>query len=113
MHELSIALGIVKIAEQEYRKAGANKVESIELEIGTLSGVELDSLDVAWPMAVKDTVLEHAERKIDIIDGWARCVDCETEFPLDHIFDSCPECNSYFKNVVRGKELRVKALEVT
>lgn len=113
MHELSIALGIVKIAEDEHRKANANKVDTIELEIGTLSGVELDSLDFAWPMAVKDTVLEHAEKKIDVIEGRAKCLECETEFPMQRIFDSCPVCDSYFKDIIRGTELRVKALEVS
>ena len=43
MHELSIALGIVKIAEDETAKAKATSVTKIELEIGVLSGIELDS----------------------------------------------------------------------
>jgi hydrogenase nickel incorporation protein HypA/HybF len=113
MHELSIALGIVKIAEQERRKAGAKVVESIELAIGTLSGIELDSLDFAWPIAVKDTVLEHSERKVEIIAGWAKCLECATEFPLQQVFDNCPKCQGYFKDIIRGQELRVKALEVS
>ena len=65
MHELSIALGIVKIAEDESAKANANSVKVIELEIGSMSGIEMDSLDFAWPVAVKDTVLENARRDID------------------------------------------------
>ena len=40
MHELSVAMGIVKIAETETEKAGAREVEAIELEIGTLAGIE-------------------------------------------------------------------------
>lgn len=112
MHELSIALGIVKIAEAEKAKAGAATIESIELQIGTLSGIELDSLDFAWPIAVKDTSLENAERKIDLVKGLATCMDCEQEFELTNVFDPCPLCNSYFKNITHGKELRVKALEV-
>ena len=112
MHELSIALGIVKIAEEESRKAEATRVTAIELEIGTMAGIELDSLDFAWPVAVKDTVLEHASREIDLIKAKARCVDCGCEFDVENSFDTCPECNSYFKDVYIGKELRVKALEV-
>jgi len=44
MHELSIALGIVDIAEKETKKAKKHKVDLIELEIGTLAGIEFDSL---------------------------------------------------------------------
>jgi hydrogenase nickel incorporation protein HypA/HybF len=112
MHELSIALGIVKIAEEESRKAKARSVKSIELEIGSMAGIEMDSLDFAWPIAVKDTVLEHASREIDLISAKAKCLECQTDYDLKHIFDACPSCNSYFKDIYQGKELRVKALEV-
>ena len=112
MHELSIALGIVKIAENETAKANAKKVTKIELEIGVLSGVEQDSLSFVWESAVKDSVLEKAEKEIDIIGGKGKCADCNTEFDMDNIYDPCPKCNSNFKGILQGKELRVKALEV-
>ncbi len=113
MHELSIALGIVKIAEEETAKAKANSVDLIELEIGTLAGIEFDSLDFVWPSAVKDTVLEHAVKKINIIEAKGKCIDCDTIFNIKNIYDSCPKCNSYLKGIIQGKELRVKALEVS
>ena len=112
MHELSIAMGIVKIAETETQKANAKSVTLIELEIGTLSGIELSSLEFVWPMAVKDTVLENAERKIDVIPARAVCVDCDVEFDLENHYDICPDCGSYFKHILKGREMRVKALEV-
>lgn len=112
MHELSVALGIVKIAEHEAAKAHAKYVELIELEIGSLAGIEFESLDFVWPSAVKNTVLEHAVKKIEVIKGKAKCIDCDTIFAIDHLYDSCPLCNSNFKGILQGKELRVKALEV-
>ncbi len=113
MHELSIALGIVKIAENETAKAKATKVELIELEIGTLAGIEFDSLDFVWSSAVKDTVLESAVKKITIVKAKAKCMDCDTVFDIKYIYDSCPKCNSFLKGIMKGKELRVKALEVS
>ncbi len=113
MHELSIALGIVKIAETETAKAKAKKVDLIELEIGTLAGVEFESLDFVWPSAVKETVLEHAVKKINIIEAKGKCIDCDTIFEIKNIYDSCPKCNSFLKGIIQGKELRVKALEVS
>ena len=98
--------------KRKAQKANANFVKAIELEIGSMSGVEMDSLEFAWPMAVKDTVLENARRDIDYIEAKARCLECETEFDLEHIYDECPNCKSYFKDIFRGKELRVKALEI-
>jgi hydrogenase nickel incorporation protein HypA/HybF len=113
MHELSIALGIVNIAENETKKANAKKVEKIELEIGTLAGIAFDSLDFIWPSAVKNTVLEGAIKRIHIIEGEAKCGDCHHIFKLKKMYDSCPKCNSYLKGIIKGKELRIKYLEVS
>lgn len=112
MHELSIALGIVKIAEDETAKVNAEKVTKIELVVGVLSGVELDSLIFVWESAVKDTVLENAEKEFIVVKGRGKCVDCDTEFDMENIYDCCPNCNSNFKGILKGKELKVKALEV-
>jgi hydrogenase nickel incorporation protein HypA/HybF len=113
MHELSIALGIVKIAEKERQKANAYQIDKIELEIGALAGVELESLDFVWPMAVKDTALENAKYEVDFVKGKAECLECGQSYPLENLFDNCPTCNGYFKDIIKGKELRVKALEVS
>lgn len=113
MHELSIAMGIVKIAEDEIAKTDATKVDIIELEIGTLAGIEIDSLEFVWPSAVEDTVLEFAEKKIIVIEGSGKCIDCNTVFAITNIYDSCPNCHSFLKGILQGKELRVKALEVS
>lgn len=113
MHELSIAMGILKIAEREAEKAGAKRIDLIELEIGNLAGIELDALDFAWSAVVKDTVLEHAVRKIDLIEGKGQCMECDHIFSLEHVYDPCPNCQNYLKGIIQGKELRVKALEVT
>ena len=112
MHELSIVMGILKIAENETAKAGASEVEMIELEIGTLAGIEFDALDFVWPAAVKNTVLEKAVKKIDIIHAKGQCMECDTIFPLEYMYDPCPKCNNYLKGILQGKELRVKSLEV-
>jgi len=112
MHELSIAIGIVKIAEDETAKAKAKQVTKIELEIGVLSGVELESLNFVWKSAVKNTVLEFAKKEIDIIKGIGKCLDCNTEFDMKYVYDTCPKCKSNFKGILKGKELRVKAIEV-
>ena len=112
MHELSIALGIVKIAEDEIKKAEVTKVTQIDLEIGVLSGVEIDSLNFVWDSAIKDSVLEGAVKNISIVAGLGKCVDCDTEFSMENIYDSCPNCNSHFRGILKGKEMRVKSLEV-
>ncbi len=113
MHELSVALGILKIAEEEAKKADATTIESIELEIGALAGVELDALEFVWISATKDTILEHSKMEINTVEGKAKCVDCDTIFKVENYYDACPTCQSSFKFILKGKELRVKALEIS
>jgi hydrogenase nickel incorporation protein HypA/HybF len=112
MHELSVAMGIVRIAEEELSKSSAHAIEAIELEIGDLAGIEMDSLEYVWDAAVRGTVLEKAQRKIHRIGGRGVCLDCDQEYELEQHFDSCPNCNSFLKQILQGKELRVKALQV-
>ncbi len=112
MHELSIAMGIVKIAETEAQKAGAHAVEKVELQIGSLSGVELQALEFVWPMAIQNSMLKDAELEIEQIQARAKCLECEQIYPLEHIYDPCPHCKSHFKDILQGKELQVKALQV-
>jgi len=113
MHELSIVMGIINIAEKETKKANKKSVELIELEIGSLAGVELNSLEYVWDTVVKNTVLENAKWNVDYKQAKAKCLECETVFKMEYIYDSCPTCKSHFKDILQGKELRVKSLEVT
>ena len=112
MHEMSVAIGIVDIATNACRKANKSSVSKIALEIGGLAGVQLDALDFVWPVAIEGTVLEKAERIIYKIQAEAICLECSERFSVDNFYDNCPQCGSYFKNVTKGKELRVKYLEV-
>ncbi len=113
MHEFSVALGIVKIAEKETKKANKSKVDLIELEIGSLAGIEINALNYAWDIAVKDSVLEHSEKRIINQDAKANCIDCNHKFILENIYDVCPICESYKKEIIKGKELLVTSLELS
>ncbi len=113
MHEMSIALGIVNIANKACEEAQAARIDSITLEIGKLAGVQLESLYFVWPAAVEGTVLAGAERIIEEREGQALCLECDREFALQHHFDACPHCQGYFKKIIAGKELNVKSMAFT
>ena len=110
MHELSVVSSIIKTAHDEVDKINGKEVLEIHLEIGKLAGVELDSFHFVWPQCAKDTVVENATVIINEPEGKARCIECNTEFLIEKIFDSCPNCNGPFKEIVSGKELKIKKL---
>lgn len=112
MHELSIVMSIVEIAREQAIKANAKNIEEIELDIGTLAGVELDALEFAWPEGVRSSMLENAKRKINRIEGRACCSDCNNMFTIENYYDACPECGSHLISITQGRELRVRSLVV-
>ena len=59
MHELSIARSIVELVEEQADNRGASVVEELELEIGHLSGVEIQTLEFALDSAIKGSKLEN------------------------------------------------------
>jgi hydrogenase nickel incorporation protein HypA/HybF len=112
MHEFSIAMSIIDIAETEARKADATAIKSLVLDIGTMAGIEFYALDTAMEMAIKETILESAEITVNKIQARARCADCQKEFDIDNIYDACPSCNSLYREILAGKELQIKTLVV-
>lgn len=113
MHELSLVMGVIKIAEEEMRKHEASIIDEIELEIGVLSGVEMTAFDFAWNQAIKDTPLENTKRIITVIEGEGVCSDCEKSFPVKEFYDPCPYCKQHLVYINKGKEFRVKSLVVS
>lgn len=110
MHELSIAMSIVEAAEEAARQSGCKTVSRIDLEIGTLAGIEPDSLDFAWPSAIKGTMLEGAERVINYIPARAQCMDCGHTFNTHTRMSPCPSCGERFTFLQQGEEMRIVSL---
>jgi hydrogenase nickel incorporation protein HypA/HybF len=110
MHELSIVMSVVEAAMEVARENRAESISAIELEIGALSGVELDALAFAWPEGVKYSILAQANKTFTLIPGLASCSECNLSFPVDTLYDPCPMCGSYFVQVTRGRELKIKSI---
>jgi len=112
VHELSIAENIVEIAVASLKGNGRAVVREIELEIGTLSGIEIDALTFAMDAATKHTPLQHAEVRILTVQGRARCNACAAEYDAADFFSPCPACGGFDSTTLQGEEMRVKSLLV-
>jgi hydrogenase nickel incorporation protein HypA/HybF len=106
MHELSIAQSILSIAENAAPQNDA-VVTSVGLQIGELSGIEIESLKFALSVIKENTVLEKADLDIEVVKGEAQCTDCKNIFPMHYFGCSCPQCGSYFVKVLKGREMKV------
>ncbi|OWY20578.1 hydrogenase maturation nickel metallochaperone HypA [Sphingobacteriales bacterium UPWRP_1] len=112
MHELSLVCGIIDAACEVMQNNGATQIEEIELEIGLLTGIEWEAFDLAWQTARRNTPLAAASCHIAKKEGRAECLECGRLYSVVSLADVCPECRSYFKNIVSGEELRITALVV-
>ena len=57
MHELSIAMSIVEMAEEEAEQRGGVQVSAVHLKLGALSGVVKEALLSSYEMACEGTVV--------------------------------------------------------
>ena len=112
MHELSIAYSIVEIVNNEAQKVNSTKVSEIELEVGSLSGIEVEALEFAMEVSIKNTIMENANVKINLKEAKALCKKCNFSFPVTSLFDSCPQCGGFENEVYQGQEMLVKSLVV-
>ena len=113
MHELSIAMSIVEMAEQEAESRGGAQVLAVYLKLGDLSGVVKEALVSSYEMAVENTRLQGSRLVIESIPVTLNCRGCckEQTLPsLQHFY--CPECGAPASEVIHGKELEVVALEL-
>ncbi len=113
MHELSIVQSIVDIASKETAAAHAFIVDEIEIDIGTLSGIDMNAFWLAWQIAAKQSLLANTKATINIIEGRAECHICHFQFAISHYADPCPACGEHNLKVTCGNELLVKSLTIS
>ena len=112
MHEFSIALNIVEIAEKSAKENHATKINEVEIEVGEVSGVIHEALEMALQSAVNGTMLEKAKLVIHNIKAKAICNQCKKEFKPDNLVTVCPVCGSFGIDILKGKEMRVKSIHI-
>ena len=112
MHELSIAQHIGEIVKNEAKERNALAISGILVEVGELAGVELEALQFAWDSILSDQLLKGVSLTINTIPGRAICIQCKQEFDMHDFFELCPVCNGFETDVIQGKEIRIKEIEI-
>ncbi len=112
MHEMSIAMNIVNIACKEAEKDGASSISNIELDVGKLSGIMIDSLQFCYDSVCKGTLAEDSTLSINELTALAKCKQCNDSFEIDAFMALCPNCESYEIEILQGRELKLRAVSV-
>jgi len=69
MHELSIAVNIVEIAEEELARHGGERILAVHVQLGRLAGVAKEALMFSFSLACEGTVAERARLVIEDSEG--------------------------------------------
>ena len=96
----------------EAEKAGATSVTKVVLSIGELAGIEKEALFFAWDMVTKNTMAEDSPLIIEDIMGEAECQSCGHHFLTQDYFSVCEKCGDFRTDIIKGKELQVKSIEI-
>jgi hydrogenase nickel incorporation protein HypA/HybF len=108
MHELGITRNVVSIVAEH---AKGQKVLSVTLEVGKLSGLLPESIRFCFDVCSKGTALQGARLNIIEPAGFGQCGSCGAETELTAPLGRCPHCGQATLRVVAGTELKIKELE--
>ncbi|HWE39178.1 MAG TPA: hydrogenase maturation nickel metallochaperone HypA [Isosphaeraceae bacterium] len=112
MHELSIALSILDLAEEEAGRHDG-RVAAVHLRLGALSGVVREALVSAFELAREGTPLAVADLVVEEVPIASYCPSCAVEVVPPTIWElRCPACGAPTLEILRGRELEVVALEI-
>ena len=124
MHEASVAQSIVNTILGVALRGNAQKVLRVEMEIGEICLVNVEQLIYLIDMFTHDTIAKDMKTSVNEVKTQIRCNDCSylggVEYkevdPSWHyrvpIFD-CVQCKSNKTEIVKGKELKIKTIDVS
>ncbi|HUU27388.1 MAG TPA: hydrogenase maturation nickel metallochaperone HypA [archaeon] len=111
MHELSIAENILEIVDRHRQEQNFERLKSVTLRLGLLSGVDEDALCFAFEALTEGGPYDGAALEVEKTFPQARC-SCGHCFVVEDILYACPKCGSVIAELTGGDELNIIELEV-
>lgn len=112
MHEMSVAMSVAQIAVERAREEGAERVLSVTVEVGELSGIMPEALEFCYEAAVRGGLAEGSGLVVKRIPALALCGECGETFAPDERIFVCPKCEGFTAELKTGEELAVIEIEV-
>ena len=117
MHEMSVALSLLEIAEEAAAGQGCTRLTRVRVEYGALAGIMPEALELCFEAATRETPHAGARLELVCLPLRLRCVFCGTVFGgegQEARFEPCPGCGEVAGHVVeQGKELLLREVEAS
>ena len=112
MHEIGIVRQILRTVEQFAAENDVTEIAEVVLDCGELSLVIPEYLEKLYPVVVKDSILQDAKLTIHEVPGLAECDECDEIFNVVENKGYCPNCGSFDKTVLSGRECVIREILV-
>lgn len=113
MHELGIVFHVIKQAEEVAEQNKVEKVTTLTLEVGEVSGIEFPYFRECFEWAKKRTkYMQECNLNLVVIEGISYCRDCKETYNTVKHGRICPKCGSKDTYLVTGDQVVIKDLEV-
>ncbi|HVN41803.1 MAG TPA: hydrogenase maturation nickel metallochaperone HypA [Steroidobacteraceae bacterium] len=112
MHELAVCQALIEQVERIARENRAQRIVSIVVSVGPLSGIEPKLLEHTYPLAAAGTIAESAALVVETVPVRVRCRSCgaETEVAANRLL--CGHCQDWQVDVVSGEEMLLQRVEI-
>ena len=112
MHEIGVVRAMVKTVTDYAAANQIDEISEIVADCGELSLVIPEYVEELYPPVVKGTPLENTKLIVNIVPGMAECEDCDEIFNVIECNGYCPNCNSFNKTVLSGKDFTIREIHV-
>jgi hydrogenase nickel incorporation protein HypA/HybF len=112
MHELAICQSLIDQVEIIALQRDAQRVTSIVIGMGPLSGVEAQLLKNAYPIASAGTIAENAELVIEHLAIKVKCTQCGSESDALPNKLICKHCGDWRTTLISGDEMLLMSVEL-
>jgi hydrogenase nickel incorporation protein HypA/HybF len=113
MHELPATQGMLDVALEAARNAGASRISAIDVVIGDLTSIVDDSVQFYFDVLSRDTAAAGARLRVRREPAQAACAACGSSYgvspPLDPV---CRSCGQLTLAVTGGRAFHIESIEV-
>ena len=112
MHEIGLLRSLVRTVTDFAEENGVSGIREVVVDCGELSLVIPEYLEELYPVASKNSILRDAKLTVNVIPGLAECDECDEIFNVIEHKGYCPNCGSFDKTVLSGKDFTVREIVV-
>lgn len=111
MHEMGIVLQLAKTLDETAEEQGLQKIGSVTLQIGEVSGILTDLFTDAWDyFKVRHPVLSESTLILETLPAVTWCNACKKTYETVKYGRECPYCHSGETWLLTGNEVIIKEI---